>query len=81
MKLIIQPESVSNTVSVSGEIKNNPDIETPKGQEGASSLLNELFEYGTTTLDRVAFQKALDDIGAEESTGSSFSVQALPAKI
>ncbi len=80
LKLIIQPESVSNTVSVSGEIKNNPDIETPKGQEGASSLLNELFEYGTTTLDRVAFQKALDDIGAEESAGSSFSVQALPPK-
>jgi zinc protease len=80
LKLIIQPESVSNTVSVRGEIKNNPDIETPKGQEGASSLLNELFEYGTTTLDRLAFQKALDDIGAEESAGTSFSVQALPPK-
>jgi len=42
------------------------------------SLLDELFEYGTTDLDRLAFQKALDDIGAEESAGAGFSVQVLP---
>jgi zinc protease len=33
--------------------------------------------YGTTTLDRLAFQKALDDIGAEASVGASFSLQVL----
>jgi zinc protease len=80
LKLIIQPESVSNTVTVSGEIKNNPNVQAPKGKEGVGSLLNELFEYGSTTLDRLAFQKALDDIGAEESAGTAFSVQVLPAQ-
>ncbi|MGA3327567.1 MAG: pitrilysin family protein [Terriglobia bacterium] len=80
LKLIVQPESVSNTVSVWGQIKNNPNVEAPQGKEGVGSLLNQLFEYGTTTLDRLAFQKALDDIGAEESAGTAFSVQALPSK-
>ena len=78
LKVIVQPESVSNTVTVMGEIKNNPDLEAPAGQEGVSSVLGELFEYGTSTLDRLAFQKALDDIGANESAGTGFSVQVLP---
>ncbi len=77
LKLIVQPENVSNTISVYGRIKNNSDLETPKGQEGASSVLSQLFSYGSKTLDRIAFQKALDDIGADESAGTSFSVQML----
>ncbi|MGH9469696.1 MAG: M16 family metallopeptidase, partial [Terriglobia bacterium] len=77
LKLIVQPESISNTVSVYGRIKSNSDLETPKGQEGVSSLLGRLFSYGTETLDRIAFQKALDEIGADESAGTSFSVEAL----
>ncbi len=80
LKVIVQPESVSNTVTVSGEIKNNPNVEAPQGKEGVGGLTDELFEYGTTTLDRLAFQKALDDIGAEESAGTGFSVQVLPAQ-
>ncbi len=79
IKLIVQPESISDTVSVYGHIRNNPDLETPKGQKGVSSLLDELFSYGSTTLGRIAFQKALDDIGANESAGTDFSVQALAA--
>ena len=80
LRLIVQPESVSNTVTVVGQIKNNPDLEAPKGKEGVDSLLNQLFEYGTTSLDRLAFQKALDDIGAEESAGTNFSLQVLPTQ-
>jgi zinc protease len=80
LTLIVQPESVSNTVSVWGQIKNNAQVEAPKGKEGVGSLLNQLFEYGTTTLDRLAFQKALDEIGAEASAGTAFSVQALPSQ-
>ena len=48
LKLIVQPESVSNTVSVWGRIKNNPSIQAPKGKDGVGNLLDELFEYGTT---------------------------------
>jgi len=80
LKLIVQPESVSNTVSVWGQIKNNPNIQAPKGKEGVGGLTNQLFEYGTTTLDRLALQKALDDIGAEESAGTAFSLQVLPSQ-
>ncbi len=77
IKLIVQKETVSNTVSVYGSIKNNSDLETPKGKDGASSILDQLFEYGSKTLDRVAFQKALDDIGADESAGTGFRLNVL----
>ena len=81
LKLIVQPESISNTVSIYGHIKNNADLETPKGQEGADDELGQLFSYGSTTLDRIAFQKALDDIGAEESAGTDFSLQVLSSHL
>jgi zinc protease len=77
IKVIVQQESISNSVSVLGHIKNNADLETPHGQEGVSSVLDGLFPYGTRTLDRIAFQKALDDIGADESAGADFSLNVL----
>jgi zinc protease len=77
LKLIVQHESVSNTVSVYGHVKSNADLETPQGEEGTDDVLSQLFSYGTTSLDRVAFQKALDDIGAQESAGTDFSLQVL----
>jgi zinc protease len=40
-------------------------------------VLDQLFSYGSQTLDRVAFQKALDEIGAEEGAGTDFSVKTL----
>jgi zinc protease len=77
VKLIVQPESVSETISVYGHIRNNPDLEAPKGKEGVDEVLSQLFSYGTESLDRLAFQKALDDIGAKESAGTDFSLQVL----
>jgi zinc protease len=77
IKLIVQPETTSNTVTVIGGIKSNPELQQPEGKDGTSGILNQLFEYGSTTLDRVALQKALDDIGADESAGSSFSLRVL----
>ena len=77
LKLIVQTESISNTVSVFGHVRNNPDLEAPKGQEGVDEVLGQLFSYGTTSLDRLAFQKALDDIGARESAGTDFSLQVM----
>lgn len=77
IRLIVQPEDVSDTVSVYGRIKSQSDLETPKGQDGVDAVLGQLFSYGTTTLDRVAYQKALDDIGADEDAGTGFSVQSL----
>ncbi len=77
LKLIVQSENVSRTVNVYGRIRNHPDITEPRGQEGVNLVLEGLFSYGTTSLDRLAFQKALDDIGAVESAGSDFSLQVL----
>ncbi|MGB9712856.1 MAG: M16 family metallopeptidase [Dissulfurimicrobium hydrothermale] len=76
--LIVQPISISNTVSVFGHIKNNPDMQVPKGQEGVDAILSQLFSYGSLSLDRVAFQKALDDIGASESAGTDFFIRVTP---
>ncbi len=78
IQLIVQPETISDTVSLFGYVRNNSVLETPPGQEGVNDVLDQLFRYGTTTLDRVAFQKALDDIAASESAGTSFSL-AVPA--
>ncbi len=81
LKLIVQPESISDTVSLYGHIKNNADLETPKKQEGVADELGQLFSYGSTTLDRIAFQKALDDIGADESAGTDFSLNVLSSHL
>src|SRR5579863_1983157 len=77
IKLIVQPEKISNSVTVVGHIKSNSDLETPKGREGVGSILNDLFSYGTQTLDRIAFRKALDDLAADESAGTDFSLSVL----
>ena len=78
LKLIVQQETISNSITVTGHIKNNADLESPPGKEGVSGVLEGLFPYGTQTLDRIAFQKALDDIGANESAGTDFSLGVLP---
>ena len=78
IKLIVQPESVSDTISIYGRVKNNPKVQNPAGQDGVDGVLDQLFSFGTKSLDRLAFQKALDDIGANESAGANFSLQVLP---
>ncbi|HEX7938717.1 MAG TPA: pitrilysin family protein, partial [Gemmatimonadaceae bacterium] len=42
-----------------------------------SEILAQLFQYGSTRLDRVGLRQALDAIGAEASAGTDFSLQAL----
>lgn len=75
--LIVQPENISKTVTVLGHIDNNAKLQEPAGQDGAARLLSTLFDYGSTTLDRDAFHKALDDISATESGGTDFGVAVL----
>ncbi len=70
--LIVQPESISKTVTVAGRIDTNEDLQAPEGQEGVGSLLGSLFSYGTAKLDRTAFHEALDAIAANESAGANF---------
>jgi zinc protease len=77
IRLIIQQESISPAVSIVGQVKNNDDLEEPMGKEGVSGVLESLLSYGTTSLDRLAFQKAQDDIAADISVGTSFSLRVL----
>jgi zinc protease len=60
-----------------GSVKHNGDLQTPPNQEGVGDVLDGLYSYGTTTLDRLAYQKALDDIAANENAGYNFSVKVL----
>ena len=77
MRLIVRTLKVTPTVTVLGSIRQEPQLETASGKDGVSDVLNDLFSYGTKSLDRLAFQKALDDIAADESAGFNFSVQVL----
>jgi zinc protease len=77
LQLIVQPETISDTVNIYGRVRSYAGLETPEGQEGVDQVLGDLFSFGTESLDRVAFQKALDDIGANESAGTSFEVAVL----
>lgn len=77
IRLIVRRDTTSPTVTVLGSVDHNEDLQTPPGQEGVGDVLGGLFSFGTTTLDRLAFQKALDDISANESAGYQFSVSIL----
>jgi zinc protease len=77
LRLIVVTTATSDAVGIFGEVKNSPYLEAPPGKEGVNTLLDALFSYGTTSLDRLSFQAALDDIAAEESAGTSFSLQVL----
>ena len=77
IRLIVQPESITNTVLVSGSILNNPQVQEPKGESGVNDVLTGLFSYGTTTYDRKAFATQADAIAATIAAGTAFSAQSL----
>ena len=75
IRLIVRQVTITPTITVRGKVRHNGETEAPRGKEGVSEVLNELFSYGTKTLDRIAFQKALDEIAAELSAGYDFSLE------
>ncbi len=75
LRVIVQPETVSDTVQVYGMVRNDPFLQEPQGKEGVSRLMDGLFSYGTTSLDRVSFQKALDEIAADIMVGTKFGMK------
>jgi zinc protease len=77
IRLIVRTEKASPTVTVVGSLKHEPDLQIAPGKDGVDEVLAELFNYGTTTRDRLAFQKELDDIAASESGGAGFSLKVL----
>ena len=79
IRLIVKTDRTTPTVSVLGAVKHDFGLQTPAGQEGISDVLSALFSYGSETLDRLAFRKALDDIAANETAGYEFSLSVLTA--
>lgn len=78
LTLIVQPETISKTVTVVGHVDHDDHLQEPAGKDGVGNLLAALFDYGTATLDRGAFHKALDDIAARQTGGADFSL-AMPS--
>ncbi len=77
INLITVQSSISPTVVLRGEIRSNADVQAPPGKDGVDDILNGLFQYGTTTYDRIAYQTELDKIAADVSAGSAFSLNVL----
>jgi zinc protease len=77
IRLIVQPEHISHTVVVDGEIESNPRVQVPMGKDGVDDVAAALFPYGTTTYDRLAFARELDDIAATTQAGTEFGLDVL----
>jgi zinc protease len=77
IKLITVQSSISPTVVLRGEIRSNAQVQAPPGKDGVDSILGSLFEFGTTTYDRIAYQSELDKIAADVSAGPAFSLNVL----
>lgn len=77
LRLIVQPSKVSDTINVYGHIRNRAETETAPGKDGVTFVLGTLFNFGTEKHDRLAFEKALDAIGAQERAGTDFSLHVL----
>ena len=75
--LITVQTSITPTVVLRGEIRNNASVQTPPGKDGVDQILGGLFEYGTTTYDRLAYQTELDKIAADVSAGTGFGLDVL----
>ena len=75
MRLIVQPETISDSVFLFGNVRTNPALQEPPGKEGVSAVLDAMYDYGTQTRDRTAFRRAQDDLDTQISSGSDFGLQ------
>ncbi len=65
-------------MSLSGSVHTDEKLQAPAGKDGVSDLMNTLLDWGPRNMSRSQFEAAMDGIGAEYSTGTRFSLQALP---
>jgi zinc protease len=77
IRLIVKQVTVTPTITLRGSVRHNSEMQEPRGEEGISDVLGELFYYGTKRHDRISFQRTLDDISADESAGYDFSLEVL----
>jgi zinc protease len=77
IRLIVRTDRTSPTVRLRGSVKSIVEAQAASSNGYVSALLNGLFDYGTRRMANNAFQKALDDIGADERAGYDFSLDVL----
>jgi zinc protease len=77
LRLIVQPETITHTVVVTGSISNNAQVQEPAGKDGVADITSSLFSYGTTTYDRIALQREFDKIAASANAGTDFGISTL----
>jgi zinc protease len=77
LRLIVQPEHVSPTVTVYGRVRQATSTQEPAGKEGIALLMRGLFDYGTESHDRLGFRGAVDALAAEVRAGPNFSLEVL----
>jgi zinc protease len=76
LTLIVVPESISDSVFLYGQVAMSPALQEPQGKEGITTVLNSVFDYGTATMDRPSYQRALDDLDSSASGGTGFGLQS-----
>ncbi|WP_115855217.1 M16 family metallopeptidase [Kushneria indalinina] len=74
LRLIVQPETASDRVMLSGAIRTNEDLQAPPGKEGVSEILEGMYGYGSQSRDRQTLRAAVDELGAEERAGTRFGL-------
>jgi zinc protease len=77
LRLIVQTDSTSPTVLLRGSVKHTVEPQSGRDDDAGSEILKGLYGNGPQNMDRLAFDKALDDIGADETAGYSFSLNVL----
>ncbi len=77
LRLIVQTDSTSPTVLVRGSVKHTVYSPSDVNDDAVAEILEGLYAGGPQDMDRLAFDKALDDIGADETAGYSFALDVL----
>src|SRR5260370_21761391 len=67
-------ETTAPAVVVRGVIRTSPALYEPKGKDGVSLILAELMPWGTTSLDRKAYEAQFDAIAGSAKLGTAFSI-------
>ena len=80
MRLIVQPEHVTKTVEVHGMISSNEAVQAPAEKQGVADLVAGLFPFGTTQYNRIELRQQLDQIAADVTAGTDFSLRVLSDK-
>ena len=79
LRLIVETDSTSPTVLLRGCVKHTIEPRSTRNAGALSDVLEGFYEDGTQNMDRLTFEKALDDIAADETAGYSFSLDVLKA--